>query len=615
MKTRITSLIAIILLSVTTAFTQVPQAINFQAIARDASGNVMVNTDIQIQLSILDASTTGTVLYKELRAVTTNAYGSFSFQIGVNPYSVLVGKMTDINWIQGKKFLKIDYDPTNKLQFNLTLGTIEFVSVPYAFAAGSVYKIDVNNAVSGNVLRYNASSGNFEPSNDSYNDLVNKPSLKDSINKYSVLLTGNQTIAGTKSFNNDLLINSLTVGCGKSSYIVNTAFGFKALSANTTGVSNTAYGNTTLPFNTSGSNNTAIGASALYYNLSGIDNTANGMGTLYRNTSGNRNTALGVSALFSTLGNDNIGIGANALISGTGSYNIAIGSSSGYLNSYTNHNIFIGDSAGFNNSANDNLFIGHQTGFSNTTGVYNTVIGNGNFSKNTIGGNNTAVGLSALPVNTTGNDNTSIGYKSLLRNTTGGQNTAVGDQSLINNTTGINNTACGVGAMMGITTGQNNTAFGVNSSFTAGDLTNATAIGYYATVDASNKVRIGNTSVTVIEGQVPFTNASDRRLKKNIKDLNTGLDFVLKLRPVEYQMKKGDDKVNYGFIAQEVEALVGTNNGMLTIGGDTARTLGLRYTDFIAPMVKAMQELNNKNKALEEKIAKLEAAIEAIKQH
>jgi uncharacterized protein (TIGR02145 family) len=247
----ITSLLTIILLSLTAiTIAQVPQAVNFQAIARDATGNVMVNTPIQIQLSILDNSSTGPVIYKELRALTTNAYGSFSFQIGIDPYATLTGKMEDINWLQGRKFLKIDYDPTNQLQFSLTLGIIEFVSVPYAFAAGSVSKIDASNAKQGDVLQYNASSGNFEPAalnidwNDTskylkaeidpvfnasvakkikssdtvrwsakssfsgrYTDLTNKPTT---IAGYgitdAVTTTGDQTIAGHKTFSGTVTV-------------------------------------------------------------------------------------------------------------------------------------------------------------------------------------------------------------------------------------------------------------------------------------------------------------------------------------------------------------------------------------------------------------------------
>jgi len=135
----------------------------------------------------------------------------------------------------------------------------------------------------------------------------------------------------------------------------------------------------------------------------------------------------------------------------------------------------------------------------------------------------------------------------------------------------------------------------------------------------SGFVRIGNSDVTVIEGQVPFTTASDRRLKKNIRDLSSGLDFILKLNPVEYQMKYGDTKLNFGFIAQDLEWLVGTNNSMLTIGSDDDRTLGLRYTDLIAPIVKAIQEQQiliervvNENVALKNEIADLKQQLEVI---
>ena len=123
-----------------------------------------------------------------------------------------------------------------------------------------------------------------------------------------------------------------------------------------------------------------------------------------------------------------------------------------------------------------------------------------------------------------------------------------------------------------------------------GNLQNAIAIGYQASVNASNKIRLGNAAITVIEGQVPYTNPSDRRLKTNINDIGLGIDFIKKLRPVTYQMKIGDGRQHWGFIAQEIEDLVGTDNSVLTIGEDSTRSLGLRYTDFIAPIVKAMQE-------------------------
>ena len=160
---KISSIIAIMLLSISALFAQVPDAINFQAIARDAGGEVMSNTDIMIRLTVLDGSATGTEVYQELRALTTNEYGSFAFQIGRDAEYVTIGEFSDIIWETGNIFLKIDYDPTNQFNWELTLGTIEFVTVPYAFASNSVTYIDMTRVQNGDILIYNSATEKFEP--------------------------------------------------------------------------------------------------------------------------------------------------------------------------------------------------------------------------------------------------------------------------------------------------------------------------------------------------------------------------------------------------------------------------------------------------------------------
>jgi hypothetical protein len=67
-------------------------------------------------------------------------------------------------------------------------------------------------------------------------------------------------------------------------------------------------------------------------------------------------------------------------------------------------------------------------------------------------------------------------------------------------------------------TGSYNTALGSNADVKTENLTNATAIGSNAVVDASNKVRIGNASVTSIGGQVGWSQFSDERVKKDVKE-------------------------------------------------------------------------------------------------
>jgi hypothetical protein len=110
----------------------------------------------------------------------------------------------------------------------------------------------------------------------------------------------------------------------------------------------------------------------------------------------------------------------------------------------------------------------------------------------------TAVGKSALGLNTTGSGNTALGQLSMSFNTTGGFNSAAGALSLGSNTTGSFNTAFGNQTLGSNTTGTYNTAIGFQANVSSANLTNATAIGNGAIVDASNKIQIGNASVTSV---------------------------------------------------------------------------------------------------------------------
>ena len=94
-------------------------------------------------------------------------------------------------------------------------------------------------------------------------------------------------------------------------------------------------------------------------------------------------------------------------------------------------------------------------------------------------------------------------------------NTSLGTGALQHNTTGSFNAAIGSNALTGNSTGSFNTAIGFGADVSTGNLTNATAIGRDAVVNASNKIRLGNANVTVIEGQVAFSSPSDKTKKEN----------------------------------------------------------------------------------------------------
>jgi trimeric autotransporter adhesin len=404
-------------------------------------------------------------------------------------------------------------------------------------------------------------------------------------------------------------------GAGPNDGRENTATGSSSLASNTKGFYNTASGTSSLYSNTTGNENTAGGWSSLLLNTTGSYNTASGSASLYLNATGSYNTASGASSLLgNTTGSYNTATGGQSLYSNTtGSYNTATGGQSLASNTTGSYNTATGlQSLYFNTTGEGNSASGYESLFLNTTGTYNTASGNGSLRLNTIGSENTATGASSLFFNTKGESNTASGVESLYSNSTGSFNTASGGLSLWASTTGESNTAIGGAAGDSNVTGSRNTFLGADADASAGDLVNATAIGSGAIVDASNHVQIGNTIVTQIGGQVAWSNLSDARHKSSIRDLDLGRDLIMALRPVSYTVDGGDGRTDMGFLAQDVEALVGDGYSVLGVGADPDRTLSLRYTDLIAPLVKAVQEQQAQISAQEQTIRSQQVLIEDL---
>jgi hypothetical protein len=100
--------------------------------------------------------------------------------------------------------------------------------------------------------------------------------------------------------------------------------------------------------------------------------------------------------------------------------------------------------------------------------------------------------------------------------------------------------------------------------------------------------------------QLGFVNGSDARIKKNIRDLNYGLKEVMQLRAVKYELKEGiDQNDKLGVIAQEIQKVIPeavVDYDVVTeekTGKQTkvpSEILGVRYTDLIPVLIKAIQE-------------------------
>lgn len=473
--------------------------------------------------------------------------------------------------------------------------------------------------------------------NHSIADITNlQASLDQKINGWS--LTGNAGLDETVNFigttdDKDLIFKVYNVLSGKISSknnntswgryglfvnttgYGNTANGFKALFSNTSGNENTAFGLQTLASNTTGFNNTAIGSDVLFFNTTGYENTAVGKTSMYNNSTGTGNSAVGVGSLFSnTIGRHNTAIGAAALTLNTeGNENIAIGVQALYNNSTGFFNTAIGANSMLDNTLGyENVAIGKTSMIHNKTGSGNTAVGVESLYTNSIGRANVAIGGASVKNNTEGIENTGVGSESMFHNNTGNSNAALGNRSLFSNTSGRENVAIGSNTLMTNQTGNSNTAIGYASDVSSDGLSNATAIGSGSIVNASNKIRLGNTDVTVIEGQVAMT-TSDGRFKNNVKEDVPGLSFIMKLKPVTYNFRynhfsqflkekssnKGhlnekESQKEMGLIAQDVEKAtqeLGLNiSNLIHVPENENDNYALSYGQLVVPLIKAIQE-------------------------
>jgi trimeric autotransporter adhesin len=208
-------------------------------------------------------------------------------------------------------------------------------------------------------------------------------------------------------------------------------------------------------------------------------------------------------------------------------------------------------------------------------------VGNGALENSSWTGANTAVGAYALQ------DCTGI---------LGIYNTAVGSAAGTNITDGNNNTIVGQGAAIALTTGNNNIVIGSNSQV--------------STATTSNSITLGNSSNNVLRCAVTsITSLSDARDKKEVEDLNVGLDFIDGLRPVKFVWDDRDengkhDVADFGFIAQDLKAAedaVDMADVLKLVYDENPEKLEASYGKLIPILVKAVQELAAEIKLLKNK--------------
>jgi len=126
--------VAVLLFGIFAAFAQAPEKMSYQSIIRNASGQLLQNQSIAVKVSILQGSSSGTVVYSERLTGTTNVNGLIGLEIGTG--TVLSGTFNTINWGANSYWLKTETDPAGGTNYTIT-GTSQLLSVPYALYAKS----------------------------------------------------------------------------------------------------------------------------------------------------------------------------------------------------------------------------------------------------------------------------------------------------------------------------------------------------------------------------------------------------------------------------------------------------------------------------------------------
>ena len=387
----------------------------------------------------------------------------------------------------------------------------------------------------------------------------------------------------------------------------NTSVGAQSLT-NSSGITaeyNTAVGYGSMFANTEGYNSAAIGAFTLYSNTTGWRNVAAGWSSLRSNTIGTNNTGLGYSALFNNqTGNNNTAIGSDSLqMNETGQRNAAVGTLALFENVEGSDNVAAGYRALWKNKASRNTVIGAYASSISTTGFQNAVFGNSAMYYNISGSWNMAFGGSALYNNTAGNANIGLGFQAGYGNQTGSDNIFIGRQAGLNETTS-------------------------NNLYIASNPTTPLLYGKMSATPADNKLGIGRDTVPagdaisvwngahLTTGGV-WTDASSRELKDNIESLSTAdaTAALEALSAVRYVYKNSREEEYVGFIAEDVPALVATNDRRSLSAMDIVAVLTTVTKDQKAKMHEQAGKMKEKDAEiaeLKDRMLQMEMAIAEV---
>ncbi len=378
-----------IVLNIST-FGQTPQAIKYQAVARDAVGNPVANQTVNLRISILQGSILGAVVYSETHSALTNSFGLSNINIGLG--TIISGTFSTINWGANTYFIKVEMDINGGASY-VEMGTSQLLSVPYALYAENVHtapghphtlSIAGNNlsmtngntvtlptelpaGVSGNTLRYNGAAW-------VQTNFLHNSGLAIGINNSSPaamfhLSNGSALWDGT-------IGNTPVSGAGTRMMWIPSKFAFRAGQVSSNQWDNDSIGAYSAAL---GANNKAVGA---YSFAAGLGCTARGNGASI--AMGWNSQSTGGSGSFAT-GYDNLASGLYSFASGHGTIASGSGGYTAGVNTTASGDYAFASGSNSTARAFASMVIGRYNVISGSTSSWNDaepvfVIGNGTSS-------------------------------------------------------------------------------------------------------------------------------------------------------------------------------------------------------------------------------------------